>query len=434
MSEQQQQRRRGLPGLRPLTDAWNRAASAIARAGRRAGDAAQPVVRALARRADPVLRTVSPLGWVAIGAVLLGGPLGWRFGWIELRTLTVLLIVVLLVAVAFTFGRWNYDAAIELGTRRIRVGQTALGRVVLRNTSPRPAGSSILELPVGRNVAAFRVPRLAAGEEHEEVFQIPGRRRSVIRVGPVRAVRTDPLRLLHRQRQWTEPVELFIHPEIVRLEAVALGFLKDVEGVTTQNLSSSDVSFHALREYVPGDDRRSIHWRTTARVGKLMVRQFEETMRSHLLIVLSLDPDSYRDAADFELAVSCAASLAYASLSEERAVTIHTALETLSFPNAVIMLDQLARLELSRAGGASLREVALDGARRVPDASVAAIVTGAVEPAELRGAQLAMPPEVATFALRCDQTLTTSRRRASNLIVLDVPTLADLPGGVRSLR
>ena len=98
------------------------------------------------------------------------------------------------------------------------------------------------------------------------------------------------------------------------------------------------------------------------------------------------------------------------------------------------MLDQLARLELSRAGGASLREVALDGARRVPDASVAAIVTGAVEPAELRGAQLAMPPEVATFALRCDQTLTTSRRRASNLIVLDVPTLADLPGGVRSLR
>ena len=307
-------------------------------------------------------------------------------------------------------------------------------RVVLRNTSPRPAGSSILELPVGRNVAAFRVPRLAAGEEHEEVFQIPGRRRSVIRVGPVRAVRTDPLRLLHRQRQWTEPVELFIHPEIVRLEAVALGFLKDVEGVTTQNLSSSDVSFHALREYVPGDDRRSIHWRTTARVGKLMVRQFEETMRSHLLIVLSLDPDSYRDAADFELAVSCAASLAYASLSEERAVTIHTAQETLSVPTAVIMLDQLARLELSRAGGASLREVALDGARRVPDASVAAIVTGAVEPAELRGAQLAMPPEVATFALRCDQTLTTSRRRASNLIVLDVPTLADLPGGVRSLR
>ena len=434
MSDEQQRRQTLGSGVRHLIDAGGQLGSVLRRAGQRVGEALRPITRAIARRTDPVVRTVSPLGWVVIGSLLVGGALGWRYGWIELRTLAVLLLILLLVAVAFTFGRWNYDAAIELGNRRIRVGQTALGRVVLHNTSGRPAASSILELPVGRNVAAFRVPRLAAGEEHEEVFQIPGRRRSVVRIGPVRAVRTDPLRLLHRQRQWTDPVELFIHPEIVRLEAVALGFLKDVEGVTTQNLSSSDVSFHALREYVPGDDRRSIHWRTTARVGKLMVRQFEETMRSHLLIVLSLDPESYRDPADFELAVSCAASLAYASLSEERAVTIHTAHDTLSFPHAVVMLDQLSRLELSRGGSSTLREVALEGARRVPDASVAAIITGGVEPAELRGAQLAMPPEVATFALRCDATLTTSRRRASNLIVLDVPTLADLPGGVRSLR
>ena len=389
---------------------------------------------ALARRAEPVLSSVSPLGWIVIGTIVVGGPLGWRFGWIELRTLTLLLLVLLLVAVGFTFGRWNYDASIELSSRRIRVGQTALGRVLLRNTSGRAAASSILELPVGRNVAAFRVPRLAPGAEHEEVFQVPGRRRSVVRIGPLRAVRTDPLRLLHRQRRWTEPVELFIHPEIVRLEGIALGFLKDVEGIATQNLSSSDVSFHALRDYTPGDDRRSIHWRTTARVGKLMVRQFEETMRSHLLIVLSVDPASYRDAVDFELAVSCAASLAYASLSEERAVTVHTAHGTLSFPNTVIMLDQLTRLELTRSPGASLREVALDGSRRVPDASVAALITGAAEPTELRGAQLALPAEVASFALRCDRTLPLSRRRASNLVVLDMPTLSDLPSGLRSLR
>ncbi len=427
-----QQRRR--PPRTGRANGTNRVAEGATRLGRRVRSAAEPVVRTVARRAQPVVSTVSPLGWIALGGFVVGGILGWRYGWIELRTLAVLLGILLVVAVAFTFGRWDYDAAIELGTRRIRVGEVALGRVVLRNTSGRSSASTILELPVGRNVAAYRVPRLGPEEEHEEVFQIPGRRRSVVRIGPLRAVRTDPLRLLHRQRRWTEPVELFIHPETVRLDAIALGFLKDVEGVATQNLSSSDVSFHALREYVPGDDRRSIHWRTTARVGKLMVRQFEETMRSHLLIVLSLDPADYLNDADFELAVSCAASLAHASLNEERAVTIHTVGGTVSNPHAVIMLDQLSRLELAPRSGASLREVALEGARRVPDASIAAIITGGVDPVTLRGAQLALPEEVATFAIRCDTSLTVSRRRASHLLVLDVPTLRDLPSAIRSLR
>ena len=78
--------------------------------------------------------------------------------------------------------------------------------------------------------------------------------------------------------------------------------------------------------------------------------------------------------------------------------------------------------------------MALEGARRVPDASIAAIISGGVDPMTLRGARLALPEEVAAFALRCDTSLTVSRRRASNLLVLDVPTLRDLPSAIRSLR
>ena len=39
------------------------------------------------------------------------------------------------------------------------------------------------------------------------------------------------------------------------MNASTVGFIRDIEGATTQDLSSADVSFHALREYVPGDDR-----------------------------------------------------------------------------------------------------------------------------------------------------------------------------------
>ena len=45
----------------------------------------------------------------------------------------------------------------------------------------------------------------------------------------------------------------------------------------------------ALREYQPGDDLRHVHWKSTAKTGRLMVRQYEESRRSRMAVVLGLD-------------------------------------------------------------------------------------------------------------------------------------------------
>ena len=60
------------------------------------------------------------------------------------------------------------------------LSDAALGQVVLTNPSARRVGASTVELPVGEGLAAFRVPRLGAGESHEEPFTIPTRRRGVV--------------------------------------------------------------------------------------------------------------------------------------------------------------------------------------------------------------------------------------------------------------
>lgn len=413
-----------------LSRLWAR----LAMVGRRIGEFAAPIVDAARRRLGPIAAMVSVLGWLVLGGAIVLGVVGWSQGWLEFRTLALMLVLLAIAAVAFTLGTWEFSASIALGNRRVRIGELALGRVEVRNDSSRATASTLIELPVGRNVAPFRVPRLSPGDAHEEVFQVPARRRGVITVGPVRSVRSDPLRLIHRQRSWTEPVELFVHPDTVVLDTRSVGFLKDVEGVATQNLSSSDVAFHALRDYIPGDDRRSIHWRTTARVGRLMVRQFEETMRSHLLLLLSLNAADYADEADFELAVSAVGSLGQAAIREERQLSVYTTDGALEFPSAMGLLDELCRLEL-RAGGPPLRELAANASTRVPGASVAAVVVGgAVEPAALRSAQLALPPDVTTFAVRCGRDLSAARRKASSLVVLDVATLRDLQRGLRTLR
>lgn len=404
----------------------------VREAGSRIAEASEPYVDAARVRLVPVTSAVSPVGWVVLAAVVALGWAGWSQGWAEFKTAAVLLGTVLLLGLAFTFGRWNYDASIDLESRRVRIGDRVLGRVLIQNGRRRSASTRV-ELPVGAQVARFAVPRLGADEAHEQGFVVPTRRRAVITVGPVRSVRSDPLGLFHRQRSWTDPVELFVHPETVLLPSRATGFLKDVEGVATQNLSSSDVSFHALRDYVPGDDRRSIHWRTTARTGRLMVRQFEETMRTHLLLLLSLRTGDYADPRDFELAVSTVASLGVAATREHREVSVYTSAGALDFHSGTGLLDGLCRVELSDRAH-SLLETAAHAARRVTQMSMVGIVTGSVtEPGALRGVRALLPPEVSSFAVRCQVDAPAARRSASRMVILDVGSLDDLRRGMGTL-
>lgn len=382
----------------------------------------------------PVRRVVNPLGWI-VGLLLVAGAVAaLAGGWTEGRILGALAGFTLLIAAFWTLGRMAFSADIELAKNRVTVGESAMGRVVVKSTGGRSMLPTRFDLPVGGGVGSFRVPGLSADGVHEQLFTIPARRRSVLTIGPVRSVKADPLGLMQRVKRWSDPVELFVHPRAVPLSATSTGFLRDVDGITTQNLSSSDVAFHALRDYVPGDDRRNIHWRTTARMGKLMIRQFEETQRSHLLLILSTRAEDYPDPEDFETAVSSVASLAAQALREQRAVSLYVRNGIVTYPSAIGLFDELSRLELVEEGEA-IRDVACRAAAAVPQTSVAVLVTGsAVDAAELRSAHLQIPYDVKSFAVRCDRTCTVARRQIADLVVLDIPDVGDLPKALRTVR
>jgi len=378
----------------------------------------------------PARRAVTPTGWALVAGGGLAAVVGWGRGWLEFRVLALMAAVVLLAACASVLRRRQHVAVLELHQPRVQAGETALGRVLVTAEGGRSAGPTTMELPVGKVTAAFRVGTLRPGDEHEEMFSIPTKRRGVVPVGPVRSVQADPVGAISRQKLLTAPLELYIHPRLVQVDAAAIGVLKDIEGITTAQLSSSDVSFHALREYVPGDDRRAVHWRTTARMGKLMVRQFEETLRAHLLLLLSTRTGDYDSEDSFERAVSVAGSLGVAALRAEHQVSVLTSTGELRFPHAQGLLDRLSGVELG-AQGRQLRELAIAGGG-ISGISVAALVTGTTPPATLRGAQLSLPPDVRTFAVRTGAG-ELARRQTGELTVLDVARLGDLAVAVRSL-
>ena len=313
--------------------------------------------RAQAVRSHPLkalVAAVTPTGWAVVMLVVVGLALAVAFQWVEALACALAGVVALLLAAMRVAWRPPHVVSIRVPNERIVAGQTAVGEISVRNERARSVRSGIIELPIGTGTGEFVVPPLGAHETWDEMFLISSRHRGIINVGPARAVRSDALGLLRRVRMWDEPVLLHVHPRTVRVPFDATGFQLDVEGVSTGKLSSSDVSFHALRDYEPGDDRRAVHWQSTARLGKLIVRQYEETHRSHHVIVLDTSRDAW-DHDSFETAVSVASSLGLANLRESRPVSLSTTEGWLPSGVAMRMLDALSEVKARSFGDLSRR-------------------------------------------------------------------------------
>lgn len=373
---------------------------------------------------------VTPLGWGVLMVGIVATVMGLSNAWMEVAGIGITFTVLVLLAVLWSIGRSGYSISLRLERSRVSVGERALGELDVTNPTARSLPATRIELQVGKGAASFATQRLAAGTSHSEPFAIATARRGVVQVGPASSVRGDALGLVRRTQTWSESTDLYIHPRTTNVSASAIGFIRDVEGSTTQDLSSADVSFHALRDYVPGDDRRNIHWKTTARTGRLMVRQFEETRRAHLLIVLDLDPDVWASDEEFEDGVSAAASLARATMSEAKEVSIVTQMGKLKTPTIMHALDALSSVETVFAAE-RLPELTHKAGKEVPGASVAVVITGAkAAPSDMHAALVHLPLNMLVAAVRFDVSQPLDLRTIAGFPVVSVPTLDDFSVGL----
>jgi uncharacterized protein (DUF58 family) len=425
------------------------AAASAASAGARLRRAA---VRASAF-ASPVTGVISSTGWLVLAVAAASFAIAWGLGWIELAFVGATLLAALLIAIPFVFGRVRYRVAIELQPRRVVAGERALGRLVIENVGDAPSVPSQLELPVGAGLAEFVIPVIASGGQHEELFAVPTQRRAVIVAGPAASVRGDQLGLLRREVRWTDPVELFVHPVTARLAPSAAGLVRDLEGEVTKTITNNDISFHALRAYEPGDALRNVHWRTSARTGQLMVRQYEETRRSQLLLVQASRADHYASEEEFELAVSVLASLGVQVIRDATRLAVATDGRTLDTATPTALLDDTSRIEPAGAPGegtdararptagtraaptASVRDLVREAARRVPAPSVVIVVGGSRAPlAEFRAVETVFASDTQVIAFRADAGAASRIRRVGESTVVTVGALDELSRLVRRVR
>jgi uncharacterized protein (DUF58 family) len=394
---------------------------------------AQAALGPVVRRVRPVAEVVTTLGWGVLGFGLLCWLLGWRFGWKELMVMATAAWLLMLLCLVLTIGEARLEVVVEVDPQRVTVGAPAAGAVKVRNVSRRPLLPIGLELPIGPGAARFTLPFLGSQAEYEELFVVPTSQRGVVNVGPAMTVRGDPFGLLRRAVAWTEKLEIFVHPITVHLDSLGAGLLRDLEGQTTNDISMSDLNFHALREYQPGDDRRHVHWKSSAKAGKLLVRQFQDTRRSHICVVVDSDAKSYADRDDYELAICAAASITVRTRKDEQEVSVFAGDHAALNAQGSRALDVFARAEFGTKG---LHALARHSNRVAPDVSVVFLVTGSETPfQELQRAANDFPIEVRVIGLQVDTSRPTGVRAGRGMTLLSLQRLGDLAallqGGMR---
>jgi uncharacterized protein (DUF58 family) len=307
------------------------------------------------------------------------------FGQRDLLRVAVFLIALPLVA-GLLVSRTRYRLACSrlLDPPRVPAGVTATVRLRVENVSRLPSGVLLMEdgLPyaLGRR-PRFVLDRIPPGVAREVSYPVRADVRGRYQLGPLSVRLTDPFGLSSLTRSFTAVDELVVTPAVTPLPRVTLGGDWASGGDTTSRILAASGSDDATtREYRHGDDLRKVHWRSTARVGELMVRQEEHRLQSRCTLLLDGRAPSHRGdgpGSSFEWAVSATASIA-TSLAQQGfglrllAETGRDLLPPAGQVSEGLVLDVLAGIGTSR--GSSLSPAAQELHRTGPDGALIAVL------------------------------------------------------------
>jgi uncharacterized protein (DUF58 family) len=173
--------------------------------------------------------------------------------------------------------------------------------------------------------------KLPAGRMQETAYKHTLGRRGRHRFTGFRISTRFPFGFIRKSRDIVAPADVLVYPALVPVpETVIRAGLAELGRNQSPSRSRSG-DFHGLREFRTGDDPRDIHWRTSARRGRFLVRECEEeTGRTVLLVLDDARPvEEGKDAAEldkaFEAAVSLTASVALALIKKGLLVGLKTA-------------------------------------------------------------------------------------------------------------
>jgi uncharacterized protein (DUF58 family) len=237
-------------------------------------------------------------GFTTRGRCLLAAGLtalvcGLLFGSVDLaRAGTLVLAAPIVASLVVNRSQLTIASRRSVTPPRSTLGTDVSIALTVTNRSVLPTGPLMLEdrLPAqitGR--ARFSLDGLSGRESRSVAYRLPRLGRGRYSAGPLRMRLTDPFGLIDTSRSFTATSSFVVTPIVDALPQAQPPYSVDVgENAGSHSIGSHGADDASTREYRHGDDLRKIHWRSTARVGTLMVRHEERPWQGHATLVLDL--------------------------------------------------------------------------------------------------------------------------------------------------
>jgi uncharacterized protein (DUF58 family) len=298
---------------------------------------------------------VTKRGVVVLGVVVLAWVLAARWHYTVLGVVSVAGITALVSGLGWVARRPRLAIHREIDPVRVTRGELALGVLSIHNPSNFAFSPTYALEILGEVAVTVEVPRLRAGSTTRTTYRLPTDRRAAVDVGPLTITRQDPFAMWKTSQRVGARSRLWVHPVTHRLIGLPVGRTRSLDGPDDDRMPHGSITFHALRQYVAGDDLRRVHWPSSARLDTLMVRENVDTSLPQVTLVLDTSASSYRGEA-FEDAVEAAASVAVVGTQMRFSVRLITASGQMATGTRVAgqasnVLDYLAEVKLTETVG-----------------------------------------------------------------------------------
>lgn len=250
-----------------------------------------------------------------------------------LLILAAMLVAPLIFNWRFVFATLRKISLQRKTPRQITSGEVFDVEIMVENHRPRldcwgiqireqiewePSGTTLQgNVEGGSSEVNVVIEKIEAGNKVRVTYQCLLMKRGVYRLRPSRVWTTFPIGLVRCVGTVQNEELIYVSPPIGELSRQWAEWLKPIEVDEPRSMGQKgilDGMFHSIRDYRSGDSRRSIHWRSTAKLGKPAVKQFEQQADEEINIVLDLfqvaenDPTTDPEKT-IELALSLVATL-----------------------------------------------------------------------------------------------------------------------------
>ena len=143
--------------------------------------------------------------------------------------------------------------------------------------------------PLGGVHTPLREVVIAGGGQTREQLNVMPAHRGKGKGGTIYSRTLGPLGLVWRQTTRYLPWDATVYPNLIGASIRALptqATRRREAGFRNIRRLGEGRVFETLKEWVPGDDTRTIDWKATARRGKVMARQYEDERRQQVLLVI----------------------------------------------------------------------------------------------------------------------------------------------------